>query len=136
MKIELIPGETVVIGLQETDGEITVSFSGLKKDHLTVHTNLPDSFGRGGYTGSNPTGVIYDENFEAGKSHKNLPPFMGLAEVCEFIGESKQTFTNWRENDKKMVPAPIAELAMGPVWSSADIYYWNENYVKLKKQRA
>jgi len=52
MKIELAPGETLVVSLKESDGEFTIKFG---EDAVTVEADMPDTQGR--------TGVIYEEVF-------------------------------------------------------------------------
>ena len=43
MKIELAPGEKIMVIFGETDREITVSFN---EKSIEVHTAMPDSIGR------------------------------------------------------------------------------------------
>jgi len=54
-------------------------------------------------------------------------PVMGLTEVAEFIGVSKQAIANWR-NHRREFPKPVAQLHAGPVWSTPAIQefkkYW------------
>jgi hypothetical protein len=47
---------------------------------------------------------------------------MGVAEVAELLGVSKQRVTQLAKVDG--FPAPAASLAAGPVWESADIELW------------
>lgn len=63
MDLILTQGEQVVVKLADTDGEITVSYGGMKggKDNLIVHADMPDTSGR--------EGIIYHEAFGA-----NMPP--------------------------------------------------------------
>lgn len=49
-------------------------------------------------------------------------PYMGAGELAEICGEQKQVISNWRHRNK--LPEPLAELAMGPVWSTAQIRIW------------
>lgn len=44
---------------------------------------------------------------------------MGLAEVAEYYGVSKQVISNWRNRDK--LPKPGWKLAQGPVWQASTI---------------
>jgi hypothetical protein len=48
---------------------------------------------------------------------------VGLSEVAEMAGVSKQAVVNWRERFSDF-PAPAAELASGPVWMKKDIEEW------------
>lgn len=47
-------------------------------------------------------------------------PVMGLAEVADFIGVSRQAVANWRKQRREF-PKPIAELHVGPIWSTPAI---------------
>jgi chromosome partitioning protein len=44
-------------------------------------------------------------------------PYMGLAEVATYLTVSKQTVLNWRVRCREF-PAPVADLRMGPVWTT------------------
>jgi chromosome partitioning protein len=50
---------------------------------------------------------------------------LGLSEVAELLGASRQTITNWRQR-RQNFPSPIAELKSGPIWSREDIVEWAE----------
>lgn len=50
---------------------------------------------------------------------------IGLAEMAELFGVTKQVVTNWRSR-KAGFPKPIAELKSGPVWDSDSIEIWAE----------
>lgn len=65
MKVELTPGEMVHVVLADTDGEITVSYGGMKHgtDRLIVHADMPDVSGR--------EGIIYCETFRTPGDHKD-----------------------------------------------------------------
>jgi len=60
MKIELQPGESVVVTFAESDGEITVAFT---TEEIYVDANLPDSDGK--------AGRIYSERY-AEAHHKEM----------------------------------------------------------------
>ena len=51
-------------------------------------------------------------------------PLAGLAEVAALLGVSKRTASRYAARDD--FPAPIAHLAMGPIWQTADIRLWAE----------
>lgn len=55
MKIELKPGDTLRVVLEDTDGEFTISYGGIVSNELTVTADLPDDSGR--------EGTIYCETF-------------------------------------------------------------------------
>ena len=48
---------------------------------------------------------------------------VGLSEVAEMAGVSRQAVVNWRARFSDF-PAPSAELASGPVWVKEDIEKW------------
>jgi predicted DNA-binding transcriptional regulator AlpA len=47
---------------------------------------------------------------------------MGVAEVAELLGVSRQRVTQLAKVDG--FPAPTSRLASGPVWESADVERW------------
>jgi chromosome partitioning protein len=48
---------------------------------------------------------------------------LGLSEVADLLGASRQTVTNWRQR-REGFPAPIVELRSGPIWSRPAIVEW------------
>ncbi len=50
---------------------------------------------------------------------------IGLSEVAELFGVSKQVVANWRLRYEDF-PKPVAELKSGPVWQRQDIVAWAE----------
>jgi chromosome partitioning protein len=48
---------------------------------------------------------------------------LGTAEVASLLNVSKQTVANWRVRHVDF-PAPVAELASGPVWQEGDVVAW------------
>jgi len=48
---------------------------------------------------------------------------VGLSEVAEMAGVSRQAVVNWRARFSDF-PAPVAELASGPVWTKEEIEKW------------
>jgi predicted DNA-binding transcriptional regulator AlpA len=63
-------------------------------------------------------------------------PYMGISEVAEYCGVSRQVASNWRVRGH--LPEPFANLAMGPVWKSADIIAWWKNRLRhpiMKKEK-
>jgi len=51
--------------------------------------------------------------------------YMGLAEVAEYLKVSKQFISNWRRRGR--LPEPCAQLALGPVWKTAEIIEYFQN---------
>jgi chromosome partitioning protein len=51
---------------------------------------------------------------------------VGMAEVAEILGVTKQTLTNWRHRNISF-PSPIAELRSGPVWKREDVISWGKS---------
>lgn len=50
---------------------------------------------------------------------------VGLAEMADLLGITKQVLTNWRSR-KTDFPKPMAELKSGPVWDLGQIREWAE----------
>lgn len=48
---------------------------------------------------------------------------VGVAEIAELVGVSKQVIANWRSR-KADFPQPVADLKSGPVWSREAIVSW------------
>jgi chromosome partitioning protein len=51
---------------------------------------------------------------------------LGLAEVAELLGVTKQNIANWRSR-REDFPGPIANLKSGPVWAAEAILSWAES---------
>jgi predicted DNA-binding transcriptional regulator AlpA len=47
---------------------------------------------------------------------------MGIAEIAQRAGVSRQTVAQWHV--RKKLPEPDARLAMGPVWRETTIEAW------------
>lgn len=47
---------------------------------------------------------------------------MGIAEIAQRAGVSRQTVAQWHARSK--LPEPDARLAMGPVWRETTIEAW------------
>ena len=48
---------------------------------------------------------------------------LGLSEVAELLGTSRQAVGNWRQR-RKDFPAPLADLKSGPIWSRVSVIDW------------
>lgn len=61
---------------------------------------------------------------------------MGIAEIAELFGVSKQAVSMWWKRGQ--MPEPIAELRMGPVWTTTAILEHKERYdaISVAKQKA
>jgi len=55
------------------------------------------------------------------------PGLVGLSEIAEMAGVSKQAVTNWRSRYPDF-PHPVAELRSGPVWGRGDFVAWAEEH--------
>lgn len=65
----------------------------------------------------------------------NRSVLVGVAEIAELFGVSRQAASNWRERHADF-PAPAASLRSGPVWELPDIVKWageREMHVKAAK---
>jgi chromosome partitioning protein len=51
------------------------------------------------------------------------PEVLGLSEVAELLGTTRQSVGNWRHR-REGFPAPIAELKSGPIWARDAIVDW------------
>ena len=61
---------------------------------------------------------------------------VGVAEIAELLGVTKQAASNWRERHADF-PSPTASLRSGPVWELRDIVAWAEkNGMAVKASRA
>lgn len=59
---------------------------------------------------------------------------VGMAEIAELAGLSRQAITNLRARDESF-PAPIAELRSGPVFREADVQTYLHNRGRTTRQR-
>ena len=61
---------------------------------------------------------------------------VGVAEVADLFGVSRQAASNWRERHSDF-PVPIASLKSGPVWELSDILAWaDERGMQVKAPKA
>lgn len=59
------------------------------------------------------------EALDVDLSEPNFPRLVGVAEIAEILGTSRQRASEVTHKDS--FPAPVAELAMGAVWREPDI---------------
>lgn len=52
------------------------------------------------------------------------PPLMGLAEIGEALGLSRQRVNGIWHDDRQGFPAPWVSLRCGPVWRTEDVEAW------------
>jgi len=50
---------------------------------------------------------------------------VGIGEIAELTGVTKQAVANWRTRDADF-PTPVADLRSGPVWNVRDVITWAE----------
>lgn len=61
---------------------------------------------------------------------------LGLSEVAELVGASRQTVSNWRQR-RQDFPRPDAELKSGPIWRREPIIAWaRENGIPVASEAA
>lgn len=48
------------------------------------------------------------------------PPIMGLGEIADYYGVSRQLAAKWSRTHEDF-PEPLAVLKMGPVWRTEDV---------------
>jgi predicted DNA-binding transcriptional regulator AlpA len=49
---------------------------------------------------------------------------IGLKEIAELAGVSRQQVWNWTDSKGMGFPEPVARLGMGPVFSAAEVSAW------------
>ena len=59
---------------------------------------------------------------------QGLPPVLGTAELAEFLGWDRRKVAVY--HGRGLLPAPLAELACGPVWQRDDIERWMSGSVE------
>src|SRR5437868_2102875 len=57
----------------------------------------------------------------------NTTKLVGLAEIAEMAGKTKQAITNWRMRYDTF-PRPIQELQSGPVWEREAVQRWIDSF--------
>jgi chromosome partitioning protein len=61
---------------------------------------------------------------------------MGLSEVAELLGVTRQTVANWRSRGKDF-PQPTADLRSGPIWTRSAIIRWAaDNSIEVRETPA
>lgn len=50
-------------------------------------------------------------------------PLLGLSEVADLFGTSRQTVSNWRQR-RQGFPRPVADLRSGPIWRREALADW------------
>lgn len=70
--------------------------------------------------------VITPAEQEAGLARPLIPELIGLTEVAEILGVSKQRVAQLR--DRPEFPEPVAELASGPVWTRPSLNHFIEGW--------
>gem|GEM_PF-253149 len=55
------------------------------------------------------------------------PKIVGVSEIAEFAGVTRQAILNWRQRFEDF-PRPLAELKSGPVWSLDSVLEWANNH--------
>ena len=66
----------------------------------------------------------------------NREVLVGVAEIADLFGVSRQAASNWRERHADF-PTPAASLKSGPVWELPDILAWaDEREMQVKTAEA
>jgi chromosome partitioning protein len=60
---------------------------------------------------------------ESSSVEKNNLQLLGVSEIADLLGVTKQAVSNWRSR-KGAFPPPAADLKAGPVWLRQDIVIW------------
>ena len=61
------------------------------------------------------------------QTQRKLPPVMGLGEIADLYGVSRQLAANWARQHADF-PEPLARLKMGPVWTTEDVLAYGERH--------
>ena len=65
----------------------------------------------------------------------NRSALVGVAEIADLFGVSRQAASNWRDRHADF-PTPAASLKSGPVWELPDILAWaNEREMQVKAEK-
>ena len=72
---------------------------------------------------------------EAELAAPNYPRLMGVAEVAEALGTSRQRVSALARQANGL-PSPLAQLASGPVWSAATLHRFVEEWDRRSGRRA
>jgi chromosome partitioning protein len=57
--------------------------------------------------------------------------FVGMSEIAQLAGVTKQAVANWRDRDSDF-PEPVASLKQGSVWKLSDVLEWaNRNDIRI-----
>jgi chromosome partitioning protein len=68
-----------------------------------------------------------------GEGVTEISDLVGLSEVADRLGVSKQVIANWRQRQESF-PQPIANLKSGPVWQWAEIAAWaGQNNITIRQ---
>jgi predicted DNA-binding transcriptional regulator AlpA len=70
--------------------------------------------------------ILDDDEAERQASAPIVPELVGVAEIAELVGVSRQRVSTLAQ--KHGFPAPVAVLAAGPVWTRSSIGHWVENW--------
>ena len=104
MKLELAPGEKIVVALTDTDGEFTIEYG---DTDLTVHADLADATGRKGVIYHEPFGDLPESRDQDGEREITAPPPSGFNDG--FSGDTASLISNMRalvELDERNALAP------------------------------
>ena len=63
--------------------------------------------------------VMTEEEFETALEQPSVPDLVGITEISEILGVSRQRASELARS--KRFPSPLAELASGPVWAAPTI---------------
>ena len=67
---------------------------------------------------------------------ENRPTLVGVAEIADLFGVSRQAASNWRDRHTDF-PRPAASLKSGPVWELPAILEWaHERQMQVKQDKA
>ena len=80
--------------------------------------------------------IIWPHPVEREESIVNRAVLVGVAEIADLFGVSRQAASNWRDRHADF-PTPAASLKSGPVWELPDVLAWaGEREMQVKAEKA
>jgi hypothetical protein len=70
--------------------------------------------------------AVLDTELERRLAEPNLPELVGVSEIGEMLGVTRQRA--WELSRQRNFPAPIMQLAAGPIWVATAIQHFADNW--------
>lgn len=119
--LESLNNRCAVIGIE--DEQLTMTFN-LDAPDAASASNLALTLGNealeaGRILSAELVGVELLTHEERDKANQQLPNVLGVAEIADRLGITRQRVTQLAKSQK--FPQPATRLAMGPIWLAADL---------------